>query len=170
MFAQLLTLTLAAGAPALSADRHDASRTVEAHRALVAHHVEARHAAGALYQLTASRTVSDRVLAQRMAVDIGRSLDEGRRELARAIEDLEPARREALRVALSELQERHAQAVSRSNELTNALARAALDGGQVRFLASEIYQSVERAAAAHERVMRQLGITVAEAGAPSADR
>lgn len=163
MYGTLLTLTLAAAAAAEAPaiDRHAATRQTEAHQALIDHHAQARQAAGALYQFTASRIVADRELAQRMAVDISRGLDAGQLEIGRIADPLTPTQREGASQRLQELRDRQAQAVSHTNELKNELARPRPDGGQIRFLASEIYRSVGLAEDAHEALMRQLNIKLA---------
>lgn len=165
MYATFLTLALAttaAGAPAI--DRHAATRQAEAHQALIARHAQARQAAGALYQFTASRVVADRELAQRMTVDISSGLDAGQLEIGRIAELLTPTQREAATLRLQEVRDRQAHAVSRTNELKNELAKPRLDGGQIRFLTSEIYRSVSLAEDAHQALMRQLDVKLAGLG------
>jgi hypothetical protein len=155
-----LTLALAAAATteAPATDRHAATRRTEAHHALIAQHAQARHAAGALYQFTASRVVADRELAQRMTVDISSGLDAGQLEIGRIAQLLTPTQREAATQRLQELRDRQANAVRHTNELKNELARPRLDGGQIRFLGSEIYRSVSLAENAHQALMRQLDV------------
>lgn len=166
MYGTFLTLALAAtaaaGAPAI--DRHAATRQTEAHQALIARHAQARQAAGALYQFTASRVIADRELAQRMTVHISSGLDAGQLEIGRIAELLTPTQREAANQRLQELRDRQASAVSHTNELKNELARPRLDGGQIRFLASEIYRSVSLADDAHQALMRQLNMKLASHG------
>jgi hypothetical protein len=166
MYGTLLTLALAAAAApeAPAIDRHAARRQTEAHQALIDRHAQARHAAGALYQFIASRIVADRELAQRMTVDISSGLDAGQPEIGRITDLLTPTQREAARQRLQELRDRQANAVSHTNELKNELARSRLDGGQIRFLASEIYQSVSLAEDAHQALMRQLDVKLASDG------
>jgi hypothetical protein len=166
MYGTLLTLALAApaAAEAPAIDRYAATRQTEAHQALIARHAQARHAAGALYQFTASRIVADRELAQRMTVDISSGLDAGQLEIGRIADLLTPTQREAAKQRLQELRDRQAKAVSHTNELKNELARPRLDGGQIRFLASEIYRSVSLAEDAHQALMQTLDVKLASHG------
>ena len=163
MYGMLMTLALATPAPATvpAIDRHAPTRQIEAHQALAARHAEVRQAAGALYQFTASRVVADRELAQRMTVDISRGLDAGQQEIVRIVELLTPTQREAAGLRLQELRARQADAVTHTNGVKAELARPSLDGGQIRFLASEIYRSVSLAEDAHRALMRQLQVTLA---------
>jgi hypothetical protein len=164
MYGTLLIALAAAAAP--TTDRHAGTRQAEAHQALADQHAHARQAAGALYQYSASRVVADRELAQRMVVDIARSLDTGGRELARIREGLGPTDREAVAAHLQEVQDRHGQAVSHANGLKNELARPAMDGGQLRFLAGEVYRSVALAEDAHTRLMDRLQVKLADRTGP----
>jgi hypothetical protein len=162
MYGMLLTLALAAPTAAAPAtDRHAPTRQTEAHQALAARHAAVRQAAGALYQFTASRVVAERELAQRMTVDISRGLDAGGQETARIAELLTPTEREAAGLRLEQLRALHAEAVGHANGVKAELAKPSLDGGQIRFLASEIYRSVSLAEDAHRALMRQLQVTLA---------
>jgi hypothetical protein len=171
MYATLLTLAFAAAAAATEApaiDRHAATRQGEAHQALIAQHHKARNAAGALYQYAASRIVADRQLAQHMAVDINSSLEAGQQEIGRIAERLTPTQHEAAKQHLQELRDRQAKAVSHTNGLNNELAKTVIDGAEVRSLAGEIYQSVSLAEDAHQALLQQLDVKVAERGSTRA--
>ena len=156
MYVTLMTLALAAAAP--ETERHAATRQTEAHQMLTERQAQARNAAGALYQFTASRVVADRELAQRMTVDISSALEAGQVELGRISDLLTPAQRETARLRLQDLGNRQANAVSHTNELKSELAKPRLDGGQIRFLASEVYRSVSLAQDAHQALMRELDV------------